>query len=340
MQRCLQLALIGQSRVAPNPTVGAVLVHNHTIIGEGFTQPYGQAHAEVHCINSVPQHWQHLIQHAILYVSLEPCNHQGNTPPCTHLIIHKKIKTVVIGCTDTHTLVNGKGIAYLQQHGVTVIQAVLEAECRLINEPFFYQKKTNLPYITLKWAMSANGYISAANKAPIAISNPYTQRYVHQLRSNNEAILVGSNTVITDNPMLTNRYFGNKQPTVMVIDRQLKVPITSWLFLHKLIIFNCIKNEIIGTVQYIKVNDDDSFLQNVCYQITELGYTNILVEGGTILLQLFISKGLYNKCITITNDALYLNSGYAAPITNFAQPQNVFTIGTDVVKIFLKKLKN
>ena len=196
MFRCLELAVKGLGRVAPNPLVGAVLVHDNQIIGEGWHQEYGKAHAEVNCIlDAIEKGNELLIAQSSLYVSLEPCAHQGKTPPCDQLIIRHKIRRVVIGCRDPFPEVNGKGIAHLHAAGIEVVEGVLESQCLKMNKRFFCFHQKQRPYIILKWAETADGFIGSGTKERILISGAATNLLVHQIRSQEAAIMVGSNTV-------------------------------------------------------------------------------------------------------------------------------------------------
>lgn len=221
MQRCLELAAMGAGQVAPNPMVGAVLVHQGRIIGEGYHRQYGQAHAEVNCVNSVAEEERSLIPLATMYVSLEPCAHHGKTPPCADLIVAQGIKQVVIGCMDTFSAVAGKGIEKLEKAGIKVETGVLEAECRQINRRFFTFHEQQRPYIVLKWAQSRNGLVAGAGGVPVRISNKYSDRLVHKWRSEEMGILAGTRTAINDNPRLNNRLWTGKDPVRIIIDLSL-----------------------------------------------------------------------------------------------------------------------
>ena len=224
MYRCLQLAGKGAGHVAPNPMVGAVLVHNDRILGEGYHQVYGQAHAEVNCINSVLPDDVPLIPDSTLYVSLEPCAHFGKTPPCADLIIKKQIRKVVIGCRDPFKEVDGKGIERLKAAGIEVISGVLEAACTDLNKRFFTFHTFNRPYVILKWAESANGKISGSGNERVFISNAWTNTLVHKWRSEESAIAVGTNTAMLDNPFLTTRLWPGRNPVRILLDKKLIIP--------------------------------------------------------------------------------------------------------------------
>lgn len=314
MERCIQLAKQGLGEVAPNPMVGAVLVFENRIIGEGYHQKYGEAHAEVNCLNSVKEEDKPLIEKSTLYVSLEPCAHFGKTPPCTNLIISQKIKRVVIGCTDIYKEVSGKGIRQLKESGVEVVVSVLEKECVDLNKRFFTFHQKRRPYIILKWAQSANGKIGSSDGERILISNDYTNRLVHKWRSEECAILVGTNTALKDNPFLTSRWWPGKNPTRMVIDKELKLPDTLNLFNDEAdtIIFNLYKNEERNNRLLIKF-EKDNFLQSFTDSLFEMNIQSVLVEGGAKTLQSFIDAGLWDEARIIMNEELIINDGVASP---------------------------
>ena len=218
MQRCIELAQLGAGTVAPNPLVGAVLVYNERIIGEGYHQQFGQAHAEVNCISAVAEADRELISLSTLYVSLEPCAHFGKTPPCTDLIIAHKIPTVVIGCRDPFKEVDGKGIEKLLAAAVEIVHPFMEAACRELNKRFFTFHTKQRPYIILKWAQTDNGIIGHSDHSRLLISNDFTNRLVHKWRSEEAGIMVGTNTALFDNPSLGNRLWNGAQPVRLVVD--------------------------------------------------------------------------------------------------------------------------
>ena len=314
IRRCLELAQNGNGFVAPNPMVGAVLVYNDVIIGEGYHEIYGGPHAEVNCLNSVKPDDRDKINQSTLYVNLEPCNHFGKTPPCTELILKNNIKKVVIGTTDLHQLVSGKGIKRLEENGVETHVGVLEKECRQLNEVFFNFHLNKRPFITLKWAESNDGFIGKPNEN-IRISNDLTQRHAHQLRAYNMAILVGKNTVITDNPSLNTRYFPGKNPIVCIIDSNLEIPSSQKLFgeAKRIFIYNLQKTETIENVSYVGLNNKRDLVTQVCEHLYREQITNLLVEGGSITLQHFIDNNLWDKAI-IYKSFKNISNGIFSPI--------------------------
>lgn len=300
MSRCIQLATLGAGSVAPNPMVGAVLVHEGRIIGEGYHEVYGQAHAEVNCINSVKEADRHLIPAATIYVSLEPCAHYGKTPPCANLIVAEKIPEVVIGCVDTFSAVSGKGIRILENAGITVRTGILEAACRELNSRFFTFHEQKRPYIILKWAQCQAGYMGSEDGHPVRISNQYTDRLVHRWRSEESSILVGSGTAVMDNPRLNNRLWTGKNPLRIVIDPQHKVPHTHHLY--------------DGSQPTFFFSGQT--LAQLMQELHEQRVLSVIVEGGAGTLHRFIEAGLWDEARVIRG-AITLPGGLSAPrLTN------------------------
>ncbi len=316
MKRCLTLAQYGLGKVSPNPMVGALLVYEDKIIGEGYHEKYGCAHAEVNCIKSVKKENIHFIKDSTLYVSLEPCNHFGKTPPCTDLIIQQQIKKVVIGCRDPHSKVNGAGIQKLKDSGVEVIENILYHEALNINKRFFTFHNQKRPYIILKWAQTINGKISGPQKSRLKISNELTNRLVHKWRSEEDAILVGTNTVILDNPALTTRLYPGNNPLRIFIDKQLRVD-TSSRILDKTtptIILNCIKESMEGSNMYVKFEEHQNFIHQMNDILYERNILSLIIEGGAALLSSFIRNEIWDEARVITNQHLFIADGVDAPI--------------------------
>ncbi|MES1220902.1 MAG: bifunctional diaminohydroxyphosphoribosylaminopyrimidine deaminase/5-amino-6-(5-phosphoribosylamino)uracil reductase RibD [Bacteroidota bacterium] len=320
MQRCLQLAKLGMGDVAPNPMVGAVLVHEATIIGEGFHQKFGAPHAEVNCINSVKEKDRDLISKSILYVSLEPCAHFGKTPPCADLIIQHKIPEVIIGCRDPFIEVNGKGIENLIAAGVKVVTGILENECKELNKRFFCFHTKQRPYIILKWAQSADGKIGNKDKR-IPISNEFTNRLVHKWRSEETSILAGTNTVLTDDPELTTRLWDGNDPIRLVIDMNLKLPSSLKVFNNKAktILFNKLKNEQCENIEFCKLKENENLVQQIIVALYERRIQTVIVEGGAKLLQSFIDENLWDEVRRIENRKLKMGDGVSAPVLSNAE---------------------
>jgi diaminohydroxyphosphoribosylaminopyrimidine deaminase/5-amino-6-(5-phosphoribosylamino)uracil reductase len=334
--RCLQLAKLGEGNVAPNPMVGSVLVYDNRIIGEGYHQQYGQAHAEVNCINSVAKADMHLIPLSTIYVSLEPCAHFGKTPPCSDLIIKHGIKKVVVGCTDSFKQVDGKGIEKLRLSGADVTVGVLEHDCRALNKKFFtfYEKKR--PFIMLKWAETANRKICTNTNNRLLISNNFSNRLVHQLRQQNAAILVGTNTALLDNPSLTNRLWYGKNPTRLIIDKNLTLPTHLQLFnqAERTIVFNYIKQEERENLTYYKLNSAADLLDEILDACYQLHIQSILVEGGTKTLQSFIDQDVWDEAVVITNNSLIVNNGVSAPILSHHVKAKQTVLFNDTITYF------
>ena len=313
MSRCIQLAELGAGNVAPNPMVGAVLVYDDKIIGEGYHKKYGEAHAEVNCINSVEEKNKHLIEKSTIYVSLETCAHYGKTPPCADLIIKNNIPKVVIGTKDIYKEVAGAGIEKLKNAGIEVLTGVLENECIDLNKRFFTFHQKQRPFIILKWAQSSNRKIGSERER-ILISNDYSNRLVHRWRSEEAAILVGTNTALKDDPLLTTRLWKGKNPIRIVIDKNLKLPHELKIFSKttNTIIFNSLKNTIEENVEYIKL-ENKNFLEEMLRALYKLNIQSMLVEGGAKTLQSFIDAGLWDEARVITNEEMIIESGIDAP---------------------------
>ena len=347
MQRCLQLAELASGDVAPNPMVGAVLVHEGTIIGEGYHKEYGKGHAEVNCLTSVKEEHQSLIPESTLYVSLEPCAHFGKTPPCADLIIAKKIPKVVVGCRDPFVEVNGKGIEKLRAAGVDVALGVLEEHCKALNKRFFTFHTLQRPFVTLKWAQTADGKIAMEDYSRVLISNEYSKRLVHKWRSEEMAIGVGTNTAFFDDPQLSTRHWPGNNPIRVVVDMNLRLPSTLQLFNGDTttIVFNKLQHtlplEKISLVQlretavaYYQVTDDVSLVHQLLNGLYQLGIQSILVEGGTQLLQSFIDEALWDEARIISNENLLLGTGLPAPRLLGGQLLSAETIFTDTIRTF------
>lgn len=303
MHRCLELAKLGAGSVAPNPMVGAVLVSDDRTIGEGYHEAYGGPHAEPNCIASMRVQDADLITRSVMYVSLEPCAHFGKTPPCADLIINTRIPKVVIGCRDPFKEVNGKGVEKLLSAGIEVQQGVLEDSCKAFNKRFFTFHSHHRPYVILKWAQTANGKIAGASADRLHISNEFTNRLVHKWRSEEAAILVGTNTALMDDPQLTTRLWPGCNPTRLLVDMDLKVPARSRIFNGdaKTVVFNKVKREEKEHILFYQVTDDVSIIHQVCNALYQLRILSVIVEGGARLLQSFIDEGMWDEARVIVN---------------------------------------
>lgn len=336
MQRCLELAALGAGHVAPNPMVGAVLVHQGRIIGEGFHQQYGQPHAEVNCINSVKEEDRTLISQSVMYVSLEPCAHFGKTPPCADLLIKHKVPRVVVGCRDPFPEVDGKGIEKMRASGIDVIVGVCEADARALNKRFFTYHTAFRPYVTLKWAQTADGFIAGIPGERLLISSALTNRFVHRWRSEEAGILVGTNTALQDNPQLNVRLWTGPDPVRLVIDLDLRLPDTLQLFKGgaNTIVFNASKNAEELGIRYVQVNRKQDLVPQILQSLYQLRINSVLVEGGAVLLQSFIDAGYWDEARIITNTTLTAGTGLPAPRLLMADEVVTEQIQTDLIQVF------
>ena len=336
MERCIELARRGAGYVAPNPMVGAVLVHNDRIIGEGYHQRYGEAHAEVNCIGSVKPEEKNLIRQSKLYVSLEPCSHFGKTPPCADLIIKNRIPKVVIGCRDPFKEVDGKGIEKLKAAGVEVEVGMLEEKCKELNKRFFIFYTQCRPYIILKWAETTDRKIAATGNERLMISNEFSNRMVHKWRSEEAAILVGTNTALMDNPSLTTRLWNGPSPIRLVADMNLRLPTSLKIFNGetRTIVFNSIKHGEDENILYYQVTEDVSLVHQVLNALYQLKIQSVLVEGGAKLLQSFIDEDMWDEIRTISNTQLTTGNGLPAPAFSKALKVNEFELQSDKVEIY------
>ncbi|MDR1543148.1 MAG: bifunctional diaminohydroxyphosphoribosylaminopyrimidine deaminase/5-amino-6-(5-phosphoribosylamino)uracil reductase RibD [Prevotellaceae bacterium] len=317
--RCLQLAERAQGKTTPNPMVGSIIVCEGKIIGEGYHQFYGGAHAEVNAVAAVAN--RELLSKSTLYVSLEPCSHYGKTPPCTDLIIENHIPKVVVGILDPNPKVNGKGIEKLRNAGIEVIVGIEEEACRKLNRRFLTRIEKQRPYIILKWAQTADGFIDFERQntdtEPLKISNGITKTLNHQLRTQEAAILVGTKTAFLDNPRLTVTKWTGKSPVRMFIDKNLVIPHSYNLFDNtiKTVIFNNRKGKFetqSHNIEFVKLD----FLQNIIPQILDYLQKNklesVIVEGGKQLLQSFIDQNLFDE-VNIETSPQKISNGVQAP---------------------------
>jgi diaminohydroxyphosphoribosylaminopyrimidine deaminase / 5-amino-6-(5-phosphoribosylamino)uracil reductase len=305
IQRCIQLAKNGLGTTYPNPLVGSVIVHNGIIIGEGWHKKAGEAHAEVNAIRSVKD--KSLLQESTIYVSLEPCSHFGKTPPCSDLIIQHKIPNVVIGTVDPFAKVAGNGIKKLIEAGCKVTVGILEEECHALNKRFFTFHNKQRPYIILKWAQTADGFIAPSvrdQKAPVWITNPYSRQLVHKWRSEEQAILVGTQTVVDDNPKLDIRDWTGNNPVRIVLDKNCRISKESLIF-----------DSSASTL--LLSNNDIKHTENVAQQIANVLFENniqsVIIEGGSKTLQTFIAENLWDEARVFIGDS-YFSSGTRAPL--------------------------
>lgn len=312
MQRCIELAQNGLGTTYPNPLVGSVIVHDGKIIGEGWHRKPGEPHAEVNAVNSVAD--KSLIADATLYVNLEPCSHFGRTPPCSEMIISNRIKRVVVGSVDPNPVVAGRGIKKLQDQGISVLVGVLAEECDVLNRRFFTFHTKHRPYIILKWAQSADGYIAPltrAEKKPVWISNRYSRQLVHKWRSEEHAILVGTQTVVDDNPMLTTRDWHGNNPIRIVIDRENRISEESDIFDKSAPTIVLAAHSRIGKETRI-IDFDGATCKQIIDILHQENILSVIVEGGARTVQNFIDAGLWDEA-RIFYGMSVLESGIKAP---------------------------
>ena len=337
MLRALALARHGCGHVAPNPPVGAVIVCNGRIIGEGFHRQYGKLHAEANALAAVKE--PELLPHSTLYVTLEPCSHYGKTPPCAELIVSKKIKRVVVGCQDPFAEVAGKGIARLREAGIEVETGCLEAECKVLIRPFTVYHTQRRPYLLLKWAQSADGFIdrkraSLADGLPAKLSHPWVGFRIHQLRSQADAILVGTQTALLDDPALTVRLWSGKNPLRVAIDRKGKIPEKAKLKdgEAETLIFTEQAQAPRKGVEYIPIDFSINIIPQILAVLYNRNIQTLLVEGGAQLLNSFLERGLWDE-IRVEHSAIRIGGGVQAPVVH-RKPDESEVVGTSIVDYY------
>lgn len=320
MKRCLDLAVKGLGQVAPNPMVGCVIVCDGEIIGEGYHEQYGQAHAEVNAVNSVKD--KSLLKKSILYVNLEPCSHFGKTPPCTDLIIEHKIPFVVIGNIDTNSLVSGKGIEKLAKAGIDVKAGILEDDCKKLNKRFFTYHEKKRPYIILKWAQTADGFIDVkrneeGTSKPIQISNSDSKKLLHLWRSQEQAIIIGTNTALLDNPQLTVREVKGKNPLRITVDKWLRIPKQFNLFDKSTptLIFTSVSEPSQINLEFVQIDFEKAVIPQVLEELYKRNIQSLIIEGGENILNSFIDAGLWDSARVFISDK-ELGKGVTAPVMN------------------------
>lgn len=332
MARCLELAAKGLGQVAPNPMVGCVIVHNGHIVAEGFHERFGGPHAEP---NAIRQLSDDMLKESVLYVNLEPCSHHGKTPPCADLIIAKGIRRVVVGNLDPNPLVAGTGLQKLRDAGVSVTHGVLDKECRELNKRFltFHEKKR--PYIILKWAQTADGFISQwplpPHKEDNWITGAESKTLSHRWRAQEQAILVGYNTLINDDPLLTTRLSEGNNPLRLILARDAALPSSLNAFNRdaKTIVFNSAKSELRHFVEFVKVDwaNKVNDLLDICYKRQ---IASVIVEGGTNTIYQFMNTGLWDEARVFVNPEKYFSHGIAAPDISL-EPGQACTSGSDLL---------
>jgi diaminohydroxyphosphoribosylaminopyrimidine deaminase/5-amino-6-(5-phosphoribosylamino)uracil reductase len=312
MQRALELAMLGQGSVSPNPMVGAVVVYDGKVIGEGWHQKYGQAHAEVNAVNAVSD--KSLLKKSTVYVTLEPCSHFGKTPPCADMLIHEQVKKVVVANLDTNPLVSGEGIKKLRAAGLEVVTGILHDQGREINKRFFTFVERQRPYIILKWAETSDGFIARKNYDSKWISHELSRQLVHKWRTEEDAVLVGMRTAQQDNPQLNVRDWSGRDPIRIVIDRFLKLSDSLNFFdgSQRTIRYNVLKHEEHPNLSLIRLDEND-FLPDLVRDLYKQKIQSVIIEGGTQTLQSFIDAGLWDEARVFVSSKNF-QSGIAAPV--------------------------
>jgi len=312
MKRCLQLAAKGIGSTRPNPSVGAVVVVEDTIVGEGYTSPFGGPHAEVNAIHFVKD--KSLLKKATIYVTLEPCSHFGKTPPCSDLIVDSGIKNVVIGVIDNNSLVAGKGVNRLRKSGCNVEVGVLEDECYQHHKRFFTFHQKNRPYIILKWAETIDGFIAPLNKnvqKPVWISNEYSRQRVHKWRAQEHAILIGGKTVIDDNPSLNLRSWKGLNPKKIILDKHLSLDKSLNIFKGEPPVLICNLNNKNSSKEF-KIDFSNNIAKQVCEVLYKQEIQSVIIEGGSKTLQSFINENLWDESRVFVGDVKF-GEGVKAP---------------------------
>ena len=327
MRRCLELAGRAEGHTSPNPMVGAVVVHNRVIIGEGFHLRAGTPHAEVHAINAVKD--KSLLPSSTIYASLEPCSHHGRTPPCADLIISSGIRRVVVGTTDTSLKVAGRGIALLRAAGIEVVNGVLEEECRRINRRFFSWHEKERPYVILKWARSTDGFIDFEREAgdtaePHWITGNTERILVHRWRAAEDAILAGGGTVRTDNPSLDVRLWSGKNPLRVIVSRSGNIDPGSKVFNGAVdtILFTCNENVSLPGVRIIKLAGNQYFIEELLQALHGMGIQSLFVEGGAFIMSHFVESGLWDEARRFTG-RMKFGGGVPDPFPDFTPEESV-----------------
>ena len=332
MKRALELASKGLGHVAPNPMVGCVIVCDGKVIAEGFHEQYGSAHAEPNAIKQVSDE---LLKQSTLYVTLEPCSHFGKTPPCADLIINKGIKKIVVGNLDTNPLVSGKGIQKLKDAGIEVEYGILDKECRALNKRFFTFHEKKRPFVILKWAQTQDGFISRwplpELKEDNWITGKESKELVHQWRAQEQAILIGYNTLINDNPLLTTRLASGKNPIRLVLSRTIDLPTDLNVFNDdaKTIILNPLQDEIKNNIEFVKINWNKK-AQEVLDYCFKNNISSIIVEGGTNTIYNFMNINAWDEAQVFVNPAKKFEHGISAPEINLKKITPI-KVGNDVL---------
>lgn len=332
MKRALELAKLGSGYTSPNPLVGCVIVHNGKIIGEGWHKQYGGPHAEVNAVASVKD--KSLLAKSRVYVTLEPCSHFGKTPPCADLLIGHGVRDVVICNTDPNPLVAGRGIKKLLETGAKVQVGILEDEGLELNKRFFTFLNLKRPFILLKWAETADGFIAGANFKQEKISGAAAQRLVHKYRTQEQAIMVGARTALHDNPRLNTRRWNGNHPTRIVIDRQLQLPERLHLFnkSQPTIVYNYKKQEQEHeNLHFVQLTEQGSLLQQLMKDLHQRNILSVMVEGGTYLLESLLQENFWDEALVLRSTSKVLGEGLKSPAMTYGQLIEAKTLDGDLL---------
>jgi diaminohydroxyphosphoribosylaminopyrimidine deaminase/5-amino-6-(5-phosphoribosylamino)uracil reductase len=337
MQRAIELALKGLGGVSPNPMVGCVIVYNDKIIGEGWHKKFGEAHAEVNAVNSVEN--KELLADSVFYITLEPCSFHGKTPACTDLILKYKPRSVVLASKDPNPHVNGHGVSILKNGGIEVIYGILEDESVAINRRYFVSMSQNRPYIVLKWAQTADGFIARNNYDSKWISNEQSRQLVHKWRSEEDAIVVGYNTVKYDDPMLTVRNWVGRNPIRVIIDPKLELDHSLKIFAsdEKIYIINTISDQTAGNICHVKVRANN-YLADMLAYLWEQNIGSLIIEGGAKSIKKFLAEGYWDEARIFTAESKF-GEGIAAPSIELEPDQEQNIIGDRLSTIYNPKTK-
>jgi diaminohydroxyphosphoribosylaminopyrimidine deaminase / 5-amino-6-(5-phosphoribosylamino)uracil reductase len=331
MRRALELARLGNGHTAPNPMVGCVIVHNGNIIGEGWHQNYGGPHAEVNAIASVYD--KSLLPKSRVYVTLEPCSHFGKTPPCADLLINSGVRDVVVCNLDPNPLVAGRGVQKLLDAGIKVETGLLEQEGQEVNKRFFTSHNLRRPYIILKWAETADGFIAGPDCEQIQISGTLAKRFVHRLRAEEQAIMVGTRTALHDNPRLNTRHWSGNNPLRIVIDRQLQLPETINLFdgSQQTIVYNHKKHSEHSNLTFVQLQEGEPLLPQIMADLYTRKVISLLVEGGTYLLDSLLKEHLWDEAFILKNTTKTIGNGIKAPSMVYGKLEKQQTLGNNTL---------
>lgn len=342
MQRCLELAQLGMGSVSPNPMVGALLVHEGKVIAENYHQRFGGPHAEALVIDEVRRKYgdraAKLFRNSTMYVSLEPCAHYGKTPPCAKLLADHRIGEVVVACRDSFDQVDGRGIAMMEEASIRVTEGVLAGASRWLNRRFNTRVAQQRPYVILKWAQTADGYMAPVDGTQRWITGAEAKQLVHRWRSEEDAVLVGTRTALADNPRLTVREWQGRNPKRVLIDKDLAVGETAHLLdgSAETIIFNATRSDWVGNTKYIALENFDWYLpQNILYQLYLMDVQSIIVEGGRNTLDRFIEADLWDEARVFTSPQVW-GAGIAAPVCHAAEASGK-QVGYDRLQTYYRK---